>query len=60
LLIAINAQAEILLDIDSAVTQAIENNLSLQRSQMDTASAKRRYERSWNSFIPSLKAGALL
>jgi hypothetical protein len=59
-LIASNVWAEITLDIDSAVTQALENNLSLKRSQMDTQSAKRKYDRSWNSLIPSLGAGAML
>jgi len=58
-LIASNAWAEIALDIDSAVSRALENNLSLKRAQMDTASAKRKYSRSWNGLIPSLTAGAV-
>jgi outer membrane protein TolC len=59
-LIASNAWSETILDIDSAVTRALENNLSLQRSDMDTLSAKRKYDRSWNSLIPSLSAGAMV
>jgi len=47
------------LDIDSAVSRALENNLSLKRAGMDTASAKRKYDRSWNGLIPSLTAGAM-
>jgi outer membrane protein TolC len=58
-LIASNAWAETILDIDSAVKQALENNLSLKRSEMDTLSAKRKYNRSWNGLIPSLSAGAM-
>jgi outer membrane protein TolC len=56
---ASNTWAEITLDIDSAVSRALENNLSLKRSEMDTASAKRKYDRSWNSFIPSFGAGVM-
>ena len=60
ILIATNAWAQTTLDIDSAVSQALENNLSLRRSEMDTLSAKRKYDRSWNSLIPSLGAGAMI
>ena len=48
------------MDIDSAVALALENNLSLQRSQIDTAAARRRADISWNGLIPSLSAGALV
>ena len=58
--IASNAWADITLDIDSAVERALENNLSLRRSEMDALSAKRKYDRSWNSLIPSLSAGAMV
>ncbi|MDR2543506.1 MAG: TolC family protein [Treponema sp.] len=59
-LISINAWAEILLDIDSAVSRALQNNLSLERSRVDMAATQRRNNNSWNSLIPSLSAGALL
>ncbi|MDR1106574.1 MAG: TolC family protein [Treponema sp.] len=51
--------AETALDIEAAVGIALEKNLSLERSRMESASAKRRYGRSWNSLIPSLEAGVL-
>lgn len=58
-LIGTTAWAEIIFDIDSAVTRALENNLSLKRSEADTLSTKRKYDRSWNTLIPSLSAGAM-
>jgi outer membrane protein TolC len=54
-----NAWAEVPLDIETAVRIALEKNLSLERSRMESASAKRRHDRSWNSLIPSLDAGVL-
>jgi outer membrane protein TolC len=51
--------AETTLDIESAVQIALEKNLSLERSRMETVSAKRKHDRAWNSFIPSLGAGVL-
>jgi outer membrane protein len=64
-LISFNAWAESVpsirtLNIDSAVALALQNNLSLQRTQMDTAAAGRRADNSWNGLIPSLSAGALV
>jgi len=59
-LISSNVWAQVTLDIDSAVSRALENNLSLKRSEMDTTAAKRKYNRSWNGLIPSLGAGALV
>jgi outer membrane protein TolC len=44
------------LDADTAVRLALENNLSLQRSRLDIAGAKRKADRSWNSLLPSLTA----
>ncbi|MDR2738906.1 MAG: hypothetical protein LBB68_03635 [Treponema sp.] len=51
--------AETSLDIESAVQLALEKNLSLERSRMDNVTAKRKHDRSWNSLIPSLGAGAV-
>ncbi|MDR2786039.1 MAG: TolC family protein [Treponema sp.] len=47
------------LDIESAVRLAVERNLSLERSRIESAAAKRKQDRSWNSLIPSLNAGVL-
>jgi outer membrane protein len=58
-LTANNVFAETALDIETAVRIALEKNLSLERSRMESASAQRRYGRSWNSLIPSLEAGIL-
>jgi outer membrane protein TolC len=58
LFVAGNARAEITLDIESAVTRALENNFSLERSRLEAAGAKRKADRSWNTLIPSLAAGA--
>ena len=54
-----NVWADISLDIEGAVQMALEKNLSLERSRMESLAAKRTYNRSWNSLIPSLSAGAL-
>jgi outer membrane protein TolC len=58
-LIAHNVFAETVLDIEAAVRLALEKNLSLERSRMEIAAAKRKHDRSWNSLIPSLDAGVL-
>jgi outer membrane protein TolC len=53
-----NAWADITLDIDGAVSRAVENNLSLERSRADVDAARRGSERSWSSLLPSLNVGA--
>jgi outer membrane protein TolC len=58
-LIVNNAWTETLLDIETAARIALEKNLSLERSRMESVSAKRKYDRSWNSLIPSLGAGLI-
>ena len=55
-----NVWAEKTLDIEGAVQMALEKNLSLERARMESLAAKRKYNRSWNSVIPSLSAGALM
>jgi outer membrane protein TolC len=57
-LVAHNIQAETTLDIDTAVSLALNNNLTLERARIETAGAKRKAGRSWNSLIPSLGANA--
>ncbi|MDR1316616.1 MAG: TolC family protein [Spirochaetales bacterium] len=52
-----NAWAQITLDIESAVTRALENNFSLERSRLEVRGAKRKAGRSWNTLLPSLAAG---
>jgi outer membrane protein TolC len=51
--------AETTLDIKSTVQIVLEKNLSLERSRMETVSAKRKHDRAWNILIPSLGAGVL-
>jgi outer membrane protein TolC len=46
------------LNVDEAVSLATEHNLSLERSAIETAGKKRVADRSWNSLIPQLNAGA--
>jgi outer membrane protein TolC len=48
------------LDVDEAVRIALEKNLSLRRNAIDLDGKKRAADRSWNSFIPSVTAGALI
>jgi outer membrane protein TolC len=58
--VSFNAWAEITLDINSAVSRALENNLALERSRADIEAARRAFDRSWSNLIPSLNAGAML
>ena len=44
--------------VDEAVRIALENNLILQRNAIDLSGKKRTADRSWNSLIPSVTAGA--
>jgi outer membrane protein TolC len=53
-------RAETTLDIDSAVSMALNNNLTLERARIETAGAKRKADRLWNSLIPSLGANAFI
>jgi outer membrane protein TolC len=57
-LAAAHAQAEITLDMQSAVRRALENNFSLERSRLEVSGARRKADRSWSTLIPSLGAGA--
>jgi outer membrane protein TolC len=54
-----NLWADTTLTIDSAVQLAQKNNLSLERSRTESAAAKRKSDRSWNSLLPSLGAGLI-
>ncbi|MDR0455555.1 MAG: TolC family protein [Treponema sp.] len=47
------------LTIDEAVKVALENNLGLQQSAINLNGKKRASDRSWNSLIPSISAGAV-
>jgi outer membrane protein TolC len=58
--LAANIRAETTLDIDTAVSLALNNNLAVERAKIETAGAKRRAKRSWNSIIPSLGAAAFI
>jgi len=46
--------------IDEAVQLAMNNNLSLQRIALNLNTTKRTADRSWNSLLPTLNAGALI
>jgi outer membrane protein TolC len=59
-LAAHSIRAETTLDIDTAVSMALNNNLAIERARIETAGAKRKSERSWNSLIPSLGANAFI
>ena len=48
------------LTVDQAVQLAMNNNLSLQRSALNTASLRRAQDRSWNSLLPTISVGALI
>jgi outer membrane protein TolC len=52
--------AQTTLDINSAVAMALEKNLALERVRMEAETARRRSNRSWNSFIPTVSAGAFI
>jgi outer membrane protein TolC len=53
-------RAETALDIDAAVSLALNNNLTLERARIETEGAKRKAGRSWNSLIPSLGAASFI
>jgi outer membrane protein TolC len=48
------------LTVDQAVQLAMNNNLSLQRSALNTASLRRTQDRSWNSLLPTVSVGAMV
>jgi outer membrane protein TolC len=52
-----NAEA-IPLDVESAVSLALQNNLDLKASQIDFETKKRAKQNSWNEFLPSINVGA--
>ncbi|MCG8452493.1 MAG: TolC family protein [Spirochaetales bacterium] len=52
--LAVSAQTRTI-NVDEAVSLAIEQNLSLMKSGVDLATAKRAKDTAWNSFLPSLQ-----
>jgi outer membrane protein TolC len=60
LLAALNGSlyAETVLDVEHAVETAIQNNLSLARSRIETGMKERASAQSWNALYPALSAGA--
>ena len=48
------------LTVDQAVELALSNNLSLQRSALNTDTLRRTQDRSWNSLLPTVNVGALV
>jgi outer membrane protein TolC len=59
-LAAYSIHAETALDIDTTVSLALNNNFAIERARIETAGAKRKADRSWNSLIPSLGANAFI
>ena len=50
--------AETVFTVDSAVESALAHNVSVERSKISYDALKRKSDLSWNSLIPSVKAGA--
>jgi outer membrane protein TolC len=50
--------AETVLDVDRAVETAVQNNLALSRTRIETGVKERAVAQSWNAFYPALSAGA--
>jgi outer membrane protein TolC len=48
---------EMNLDVDTAVSLAIENNLGLQSDRIDMRTAKRAVSNGWNEFLPGVDLG---
>jgi outer membrane protein TolC len=53
-----NALLQRTLALDEAVRIALDNNLGLRRSSLETSGKKRDRDRSWNSLIPSANTSA--
>jgi outer membrane protein len=47
---------ELVLDIETAVAMALENNLDLQAQRLELAGSERESKAAWNSFLPSATA----
>jgi outer membrane protein TolC len=50
--------AETVFTVDSAVESALVHNVSVERSKISYEALKRKSDQSWNTLIPSVKAGA--
>ncbi|ULQ60867.1 TolC family protein [Brucepastera parasyntrophica] len=50
--------AQTVLSVEEAVRLGLENNLSLERTKLETDQKKRESNRSWNGLIPSVSASA--
>jgi outer membrane protein TolC len=50
--------AETVLDVERAVETAVQHNLSLARSRIETGMKERASAQSWNALYPALSAGA--
>lgn len=47
----------LVLQVDDAVSLALENNINLQLAAQDASSAQRTVSNSWNLFLPSIQGG---
>lgn len=52
------SQEKVNLDVKSAVDSAIKNNIPLKQEEIQLKENERKYEHSWNSFLPSITAKA--
>ena len=52
-------QTSMELTVEEAVKTALDNNLGLQQSAIELGGKKRAQDRSWNSLIPQVSAGAV-
>lgn len=44
------------IDVETAVQSALQTHLSVRQSEIQLEQTKRKYEHSWNNFLPSLSA----
>ena len=51
---------EQVLTVDDAVRIALDNNLGLRRAALNTDTLRRASDRSWNSLLPTVSAGAMV
>ena len=53
-----NQTSDKIIDVETAVQSALQTHLSVKQSRIQLEQAKRKYDHSWNNFLPSLSANA--
>ena len=51
-----NQTSDKIIDVETAVQSALQTHLSVKQSRIQLEQAKRKYDHSWNNFLPSLSA----